>query len=96
MGRTIKPIPLKSGETIEPGASVRWVNGKALISHNGEEKKIGALTAAKALGIDIPDDDMLGEWVVDSVCESVLGETVEPDGIDCHGSPSWLMAFGLI
>jgi hypothetical protein len=40
---------------------------------------------------------------LDEICEdesgtaySVLGETVEPDGIDPEGSPSWLLALGLI
>ena len=32
----------------------------------------------------------------DGICDSVLGERVEPDGWDCHGSPSWLLVLGVI
>ena len=38
----------------------------------------------------------LQEAVNDGVCQSICGETVEPDGYDEHGSPSWLLAMGLI
>lgn len=43
-----------------------------------------------------PDEDELEELVVDSVCPSVFGDEVEPDGWDQDGSPSWLLALGLI
>lgn len=29
-------------------------------------------------------------------CPSILGERVEPDGWDSEGSPSWMIALGLI
>lgn len=45
---------------------------------------------------DTPDYAEIEGWVADSVCESLMGETVEPDGIDEFGSPSWLLALGLI
>ncbi len=35
-------------------------------------------------------------WSNDGVARSVLGKLVEPDGHDEHGSPSWLLALGLI
>jgi hypothetical protein len=43
-----------------------------------------------------PDMDTLEEWMSDGGCESVMGEWVEPDGHDCYGSPSWLLAYGMI
>jgi hypothetical protein len=43
-----------------------------------------------------PTIDELGAVVDDAVCPSVMGEQVEPDGYDQHGSPSWLLALGLI
>jgi hypothetical protein len=43
---------------------------------------------------DAPEFDELS--ADDSVSQSVLGETVEPDGFDSDGSPSWLVALGLI
>lgn len=45
---------------------------------------------------DLPSMDELGEWVVDSVCETPSGDTVEPDGHGPDGAPSWLLALGLI
>lgn len=41
----------------------------------------------------VPEIDELDD---DGIAQSVLGESVEPDGFDCDGSPSWLMALGLI
>lgn len=45
---------------------------------------------------EAPDLDEVRMWVFDSVCESLLGHTVEPDGVDFEGSPSWLLVMGLI
>lgn len=44
---------------------------------------------------DAPSQEELVEGAGGS-CPSVLGETVEPDGEDEQGSPSWLVALGLI
>ena len=30
------------------------------------------------------------------IAKSVLGKKVEPDGLDPYGSPSWLMALGIV
>lgn len=46
--------------------------------------------------IELPTMEELQEWVYDSVCNSVTGDTVEPDGHDEHGFPSWLLALGMI
>lgn len=43
-----------------------------------------------------PSMEELEEWSYDGVVESVSGESVEPDGHDSLGFPSWLLAFGLI
>jgi hypothetical protein len=45
---------------------------------------------------DEPDDEMLQEWVMDSLVESTDGCEVEPDGTCPHGHPSWLMRLGLV
>lgn len=45
---------------------------------------------------DLPTTDQLEEWVMDSVCESITGDTVEPDGYGPDGAPSWLIALGLV
>lgn len=38
----------------------------------------------------------LEHWAYDSVCESVTGDDVEPDGEGPDGAPSWLRALCLI
>jgi hypothetical protein len=45
---------------------------------------------------DTPELEELEAWTVDSVCESLLGDEVEHDGCDAEGSPSWLLALGLV
>lgn len=92
----------RTGETVEvpAGTVISWKAGKATATwvEGGEtkERPIGALSAARGLEIEQPDLDQLSEWVHDGICDSILGERVEPDGIDEHGSPSWLLAMGMI
>lgn len=96
MNTTKKPIKLKSGAVLPKGCDLRWENGNAIVNDGDRDYKIGARTAARALDLRLPTFEDLERWTYDSVCESVLGETVEPDGYDEHGSPSWLIAYGLI
>lgn len=44
----------------------------------------------------LPSEATLREAVFDGVCESVTGDTVEPDGYGPDGAPSWLRALGMI
>lgn len=107
MHESITKIPLTlrkrgSSESLElpTGAVITWSAGKATATwaKDGEAQttRISALSAAKALEIEAPDEEQIKAWVHDSVCESILGERVEPDGVDEHGSPSWLLAMGLL
>ena len=50
----------------------------------------------KGAGVRVPSMKRLEHWVCDSVCDSVFGNQVEPDGWDHEGSPSWLLVFGLV
>ena len=43
-----------------------------------------------------PGMKSLEKWTYDSVCKSVGGKTVEPDGYDTEGYPSWLLVLGFI
>ena len=95
---TKHPIKLKApNKPIPKGAVISWRDGRAYVHTNeGEKKRISALGAAKALGIKVPSMKALERWAYDSVVDSVMGERVEPDGIDHYGSPSWLMALGML
>jgi hypothetical protein len=105
MNHTISPVTLRSpcgvsSIEVPAGAEVTWVEGRPTMAWttDGEtqSRRVTIMTAVRALGKTAPDDDQLREWVRDGVAESVLGERVEPDGIDEHGSPSWLLAMGLL
>lgn len=92
---TQKEIKMKSGEIVPKGAEVSFIAGKdhlCLVQGNrAEPYKVGISSAFKS-----PSLEELEEWVNDGVCESILGERVEPDGHDEHGSPSWLLALSMI
>ena len=45
---------------------------------------------------ETPPLEELERWTMDSICESLAGETVEPDGYDCDEVPSWLLALDMI
>lgn len=95
---TKRPITLRVAGEIPAGTPIHWRNGHGVLTLPGhpEGVRVRATTAARALGIPEPDDDAIDGWIFDSICESVMGEPIEPDGIDAHGSPSWLLALGLI
>lgn len=46
--------------------------------------------------IETPDLEQIQFWVYDSVCETVTGDMIEPDGYGPDGAPSWLIALGLM
>jgi hypothetical protein len=95
---TKRPITLRVAGEIPPGTPIHWRDGYGVLTlpGNHEGVRVRATTAARALGIPEPDDDTIDRWCTDSIVESVMGEPIEPDGIDAHGSPSWLLALGLI
>ena len=43
-----------------------------------------------------PDDEEMERLVCDSVCPSLTGESVEPDGHDSNGAPSWMLLLGFV
>lgn len=44
----------------------------------------------------LPSIATLEHWMMDGICESISGDSVEPDGLGPDGAPSWLLALGLI
>lgn len=98
---TKKEIKTKSGEVLPKGSPVTFRGLDEGNSFNSslclvqglraEPYKVRITSAFKS-----PSMNKLEEWANDGVCESILGERVEPDGCDEYGSPSWLLALGLI
>lgn len=91
--RTEKPIKLKTGETLPKGLPVSFEQGKwTACTVHGERDYRVRVTAAFVP----PSIEELEEAVSDGVCMSVAGYPTEPDGWDEKGSPSWLLALGMI
>ena len=45
---------------------------------------------------EVPDDDQIAAWLMDSMCDALDGCQVECDGMCPHGYPAWPVALGLI
>jgi hypothetical protein len=93
MKRTNKPLNLKTGEVLPIGQEVaEWnVKGMATLCKLASGHLVRVRSAFKS-----PSEASLRRWDDEGFCMSVMGERVEPDGMDCHGSPSWMLALGLI
>lgn len=50
----------------------------------------------KAVGFKVPGLPTLERYSDDGIAKSVFGARVEPDGWDANGSPSWLLAIGIM
>lgn len=92
---TEKPIKLKTGETLPKGLPVHFKKPDAtrcyVQGERPEPYRVRTTSAFRA-----PSIEELEEEYSDSVVQSVAGHRVEPDGWDSHGSPSWLLALGMI
>lgn len=92
---TEKAIKLKTGEIFPKGLHVSFNEATpSLCLVRGERLEPYKIRITSAF--NSPSLDDLEEMVNDGVCESVAGERTEPDGWDEHGSPSWLLALGMI
>lgn len=94
-GVSEKAVTMKDGTTVPKGSPVQFIK-----EHPEKCYVQGARFEAYRVKVSSaftpPSMEELEESVSDGVCDSVLGEPVEPDGWDCHGSPSWLLALGMI
>lgn len=88
-------VILPEGSTITKfERSEKSGNYLCLIPHASRPEKPYRVRVSSAFRA--PSVAKLEKWSNDGVCLSVLGKRVEPDGEDEHGSPSWLLALGLI
>mgnify|MGYP001594992773 CR=1 FL=1 len=101
-----KDMKLKSGAVVPVGApcAVIWIRDNPTICRvlypdgpiDGVRVRVAALPGFFSDDFEMPPDDQIEEWVYDSVCETPTGQRVEPDGYGQDGSPSWLLALGLM
>jgi hypothetical protein len=92
--KTQKSIKLKDGSTLPKGLHVTFqpdCPSICLVHGTARDYRVRVTSAFRT-----PSMRRLEEWVCDSICESVAGDNVEPDGWDSNGSPSWLLALGMI
>lgn len=92
--RTQKEIKLKIGITLPKGLNVEFKPdspSRCFVFHEGNKYQVRISSAFKA-----PSMGKLEKMSDDGICCSIAGNNVEPDGWDSEGSPSWLLALGLI
>lgn len=93
--KTQKDIKLKDGSTLPKGLPVTFIQdipSRCLVQGERPEPYRVRISSA----FKTPSMASLEKWSMDSICKSVAGKRVEPDGWDDVGSPSWLLALGLI
>ncbi len=94
--KTIKDLKLKDGTIIPKRSTLVYVGIGQLTTigvflYNDRELRMRFRSVLKN-----PSLASLERWTADSVCKSVFGATVEPDGYGPAGEPSWLLAMGMI
>lgn len=94
--KTTKNLTLKDQTVIPAGTTLEFVrHGEmetvGIFALNGRELKMRYRSVIKN-----PTLKSLEKWSEDSLCKSVFGAQVEPDGYGPHGEPSWLLAMVLI
>ncbi len=100
MLKTKLEVRVKDGKggaiTLPPGLPVTFSpdGSRCLIPHNSRPEKPYNVRVTSCF--KSPSVRSLENWSNDGVCQSVGGKRVEPDGWDENGSPSWLLALGMI
>jgi hypothetical protein len=92
---TKKEIRLKTGETLPKGLPVSFDKAQPSVCTVTDSNQIPHRVRVSS-AFKSPSMGRLEKASFDGVCPSIAGERVEPDGWDCYGSPSWLLALGMI
>ena len=90
---TTRPVTLKSGRIVTSGTEVVEWGYKGIPTMCRLE--CGAIVRIRS-AFKPPRFETLERWMIDGVARSVGSKRVEPDGVDDEGSPSWLIALGMI
>ena len=101
--RLLVDVTTKSGNTFNNGIEMdlsfpQESDGRVCIAtdSDGRRFRIRISSLKDKFGIRVPSMKTLEKWVDDGTCSSIGGKSVEPDGWDSNGTPSWLIALGLI
>ena len=100
-GKLIKNITLKSGDIYEKGidAEVHFdlkIPSRCSLVISGKQISARSSVALQLIGKNSPTINTMEKWTENGVAKSVSGQTVEPDGWDSKGNPSWLLVLGYI
>lgn len=100
-GKLIKNVTLKDGTTYDKGISgevhfdLKNPSYCALVL-NGRSISARSSVALTLIGKKAPTVKTMEKWSFDGVAKSVGNKSVEPDGWDPNGNPSWLLILGYI
>ena len=99
-----RDVTIRDGRKFPQGTEVNvsFLDGKPTLcritvagSDDSWVTRIAGLSTTVS-GFRNPSEATLEKWVGDSICPTPTGHRVEPDGYGPDGSPSWLLALGLI
>ena len=93
---TQKEIKLKDGSTLPKGLPVTFqkdLPSRCFVQREDRQEpyRVRVTSAFKA-----PSIATMQKWDNEGFCKSIGGKKVEPDGFDCDGTPSWMLALSLI
>lgn len=109
--RLIKPLPLPSAGITLPEGAVAQMDDFGIATFDAEggprvvrfnPYRLGVTVEVVGRGgegipvDEVPSEEELQRINLDSVCPSITGYDVEPDGHDPDGAPSWLLILGFI
>jgi hypothetical protein len=92
--KTRKSIKLKTGAVLPAGLPVLFCRDNprlCMVEGLDRPYRVRVTSAFKC-----PSFRKLEEAMMDGDCRSIAGHVVEPDGWDYEGTPSWLLALGVI
>lgn len=101
-GNVLREIRFKDGYRIPKGGLIliswpdpRMQANRVQVHHGDRVIPVPAVTALAWIGHTASLAE-LEEATFDGTCETPNGHSVEPDGVDPEGVPSWLLIHGLI
>lgn len=96
--KTKKGVEFKKNEEVTLNWLEKMPEFTFIIKTSGERLRVNSKIAhALVTMVNAPPTERQFEkWSEDSRSKSMLGESVEPDGFDPHGSPSWMLVMGVI
>jgi len=94
--KTTKEIKLKDGSTLPKGLAVMFISEKPTRCLVHSPLHDSPLQVRIVSAFKSPSEATLEKWNDDGGCKTPTGKWTECDGYGSDGSPSWLIALGMI